>query len=161
MNFIGGGGGGGRGCAAGGTRESRASASRGPIGAATAATARRRWWPAVGAAVARAVRSGPGAQPRPVGHGSAGAAARQTAVRTHHRRYNMNTGDIVWQVANGDTYEWIKTHPALKGVNDSQNGARGRRAASSLRKRWHLPDRAADCSEAAAAAVRCSPRTTR
>src|SRR4029079_10314243 len=30
--------------------------------------------------------------------------------------YNMNTGDIVWQVANGDTYDWIKTHPALQRV---------------------------------------------
>ena len=39
--------------------------------------------------------------------------------------YNMNTGDIVWQVANGDTYDWIKTHPALKGVNIPKNGPRG------------------------------------
>ena len=31
--------------------------------------------------------------------------------------YNMNTGDIVWQVANGETYDWIKNHPALKGMN--------------------------------------------
>ena len=36
--------------------------------------------------------------------------------------YNMNTGDIVWQVANGDTYEWIKTHPALKGVTIPKTG---------------------------------------
>ena len=38
--------------------------------------------------------------------------------------YNMNTGDIVWQVANGDTYEWIKTHPALKGLHDSEDRTR-------------------------------------
>ena len=36
--------------------------------------------------------------------------------------YNMNTGDIVWQVANGDTYEWIKTHPALQGLNIPRTG---------------------------------------
>ena len=36
--------------------------------------------------------------------------------------YNMNTGDIVWQVANGDTYEWIKTHPALKGLTIPKTG---------------------------------------
>jgi quinoprotein glucose dehydrogenase len=36
--------------------------------------------------------------------------------------YNMNTGDIVWQVANGDTYEWMKTHPALKGLNIPRTG---------------------------------------
>jgi len=36
--------------------------------------------------------------------------------------YNMNTGDIVWQVANGDTYDWMTTHPALKGVNIPKTG---------------------------------------
>jgi quinoprotein glucose dehydrogenase len=36
--------------------------------------------------------------------------------------YNMNTGDIVWQVANGDSYDWIKTHPALKGLTIPRTG---------------------------------------
>jgi hypothetical protein len=36
--------------------------------------------------------------------------------------YNMNSGDIVWQVANGDTYDWIKNHPALKGVTIPKTG---------------------------------------
>jgi quinoprotein glucose dehydrogenase len=36
--------------------------------------------------------------------------------------YNLNTGDIVWQVANGDSYEWLKTHPALKGLNIPRTG---------------------------------------
>ena len=36
--------------------------------------------------------------------------------------YNMNSGDIVWQVANGDTYDWIKSHPALKGINIPKTG---------------------------------------
>ena len=30
--------------------------------------------------------------------------------------YNLNTGDLVWQVANGETYDWIKNHPALTGL---------------------------------------------
>jgi quinoprotein glucose dehydrogenase len=36
--------------------------------------------------------------------------------------YNLNTGDIVWQVANGDSYDWIKNHPALKGLNIPRTG---------------------------------------
>ena len=36
--------------------------------------------------------------------------------------YNMNTGDIAWQVANGETYDWIKNHPALKGVTIPKTG---------------------------------------
>jgi quinoprotein glucose dehydrogenase len=36
--------------------------------------------------------------------------------------YNMNTGDIVFQVANGDTYDWMKTHPALKGLDIPKTG---------------------------------------
>ena len=36
--------------------------------------------------------------------------------------YNMNSGDIVWQVANGETYDWIKNHPALKGINIPKTG---------------------------------------
>ena len=36
--------------------------------------------------------------------------------------YNMNSGEIVWQVANGDTYEWIKNHPALKGLSIPRTG---------------------------------------
>jgi quinoprotein glucose dehydrogenase len=36
--------------------------------------------------------------------------------------YNMNTGDIVWQAANGESYDWIKNHPALKGLNVPRTG---------------------------------------
>lgn len=36
--------------------------------------------------------------------------------------YTMNTGDIAWQVANGDSYDWIKTHPALKGLTIPRTG---------------------------------------
>ena len=64
---------------------------------------------------------GPGASRGPWGMGPQGLPL----VKPPYGRitaYNMNTGDIVWQVANGDTYEWIKTHPALKGVNIPRTG---------------------------------------
>ena len=64
---------------------------------------------------------GPGASRGPWGMGPQGLPL----VKPPYGRitaYNMNTGDIVWQVANGDTYEWIKTHPALKGLNIPRTG---------------------------------------
>jgi len=36
--------------------------------------------------------------------------------------YDMNRGEIVWQVANGESYEWIKTHPALGGLTIPKTG---------------------------------------
>ncbi|MCC7243211.1 MAG: pyrroloquinoline quinone-dependent dehydrogenase, partial [Acidobacteria bacterium] len=38
--------------------------------------------------------------------------------------YDLNTGDQKWMIPNGETPEWIRTHPALKGVaigNTGQN----------------------------------------
>ncbi len=64
---------------------------------------------------------GPGAARGPWGMGPQGLPL----VKPPYGRitaYNMNTGDIVWQVANGDTYEWIKTHPALKGLTIPRTG---------------------------------------
>src|SRR5688500_476194 len=64
---------------------------------------------------------GPGASRGPWGIGPQGLPL----VKPPYGRitaYNMNTGDIVWQVANGDTYEWMKTHPALKGLNIPRTG---------------------------------------
>ena len=64
---------------------------------------------------------GPGASRGPWGMGPQGLPL----VKPPYGRitaYNMNTGDIVWQVANGDTYEWIKTHPALKGLTIPKTG---------------------------------------
>ncbi len=99
MTFIGGGGGGGgRGRGAPPAAEGRGG------GAATG-----------GAAL------GPGVGRGPWGIGPQGLPL----VKPPYGRitaYNMNTGDIVWQVANGDTYEWIKTHPALKGVTIPKTG---------------------------------------
>jgi quinoprotein glucose dehydrogenase len=35
---------------------------------------------------------------------------------------DLNTGDHLWMVPNGDAPEWIKNHPALKGVNLPRTG---------------------------------------
>jgi hypothetical protein len=37
--------------------------------------------------------------------------------------YDMNKGDIVWQVANGDTPPAVKNHPALRGVTIPKTGS--------------------------------------
>ena len=113
MNFIGGGGGGGggrgaapaagRGGAPTGTDPEQAVAARGAGPAAAAGgggrSRARHSLPVPGRA---AVRGDGSARP-------SSAGSRRTAEST---AYNMNTGDIVRQVANGDTDEWIKTHPA-------------------------------------------------
>jgi quinoprotein glucose dehydrogenase len=39
---------------------------------------------------------------------------------------NLNTGDTVWQVPNGNTPQWVKDHPLLKGVTLPQTGSVGR-----------------------------------
>jgi quinoprotein glucose dehydrogenase len=39
---------------------------------------------------------------------------------------NLNTGDIAWQVPNGDTPQWVKNHPLLKGVTLPRTGSVGR-----------------------------------
>jgi hypothetical protein len=64
---------------------------------------------------------GPGASRGPWGLGPQGLPL----VKPPYGRitaYNMNSGDIVWQVANGETYDWIKNHPALKGVTIPKTG---------------------------------------
>jgi quinoprotein glucose dehydrogenase len=35
---------------------------------------------------------------------------------------DMNSGDHLWMVPNGDTPEWIKNHPALKGIDIPPTG---------------------------------------
>jgi quinoprotein glucose dehydrogenase len=40
--------------------------------------------------------------------------------------FDMNKGDLVWQVAHGDTPDNIKNHPALKGLNIPRTGRIGR-----------------------------------
>jgi len=122
MSFIGGGGGGGRGAPPAGGRGGPA-----PAGGGTAAGPRGGGAPIDPEAGGGGGRGritgplGPGASRGPWGMGPQGLPL----VKPPYGRitaYNMNTGDIVWQVANGDTYEWIKTHPALKGVTIPRTG---------------------------------------
>ena len=40
--------------------------------------------------------------------------------------FNMNTGDIVWQVPHGDTPDEIRNHPMLQGVDIPRTGRPGR-----------------------------------
>ena len=40
--------------------------------------------------------------------------------------YDLNKGDIAWQIAHGDTPDNIKSHPALKGLNIPRTGRAGR-----------------------------------
>src|SRR5215475_4450271 len=40
--------------------------------------------------------------------------------------FDMNKGDIVWQIAHGETPDNIKNHPALKGVTIPKTGRNGR-----------------------------------
>ena len=125
MNFIGGGGGGGRG-AAPRRRRRRARVAHQP--APIPSRPLPRGEPegvevAVGAAAVAVQRhrSVPGVSRGPWGIGPQGLPL----IKPPYGRitaYNMNSGDIVWQVANGDTYEWIKTHPALKGMNIPKTG---------------------------------------
>lgn len=37
--------------------------------------------------------------------------------------YNMNKGEIAWQIPNGDTPPAVKNHPALKGLNIPKTGS--------------------------------------
>lgn len=103
MNFIGGGGGGGG--------RGRGADPEAPVARGGGGGGRGGAPPTLGPAVGRG----------PWGIGPQGLPL----VKPPYGRitaYNMNTGDIAWQVANGDTYEWIKTHPALKGLTIPKTG---------------------------------------
>ncbi|HUJ49264.1 MAG TPA: pyrroloquinoline quinone-dependent dehydrogenase [Bryobacteraceae bacterium] len=43
----------------------------------------------------------------------------------HISAINMDKGEIVWQVANGETPDFIRNHPALKGLNIPNTGQPG------------------------------------
>jgi quinoprotein glucose dehydrogenase len=40
--------------------------------------------------------------------------------------FDMNKGDLIWQIAHGETPDNIKNHPALRGVNIPRTGRIGR-----------------------------------
>ena len=119
MNFIGGGGGGGRGAAPPAGPRGAGPAPAAPSGAGPAQPPAARGGGGGRGGATPAL--GPGASRGPWGIGPQGLPL----VKPPYGRitaYNMNTGDIVWQVPNGDTYEWIKTHPALKGITIPRTG---------------------------------------
>ena len=139
MSFIGGGGGGGRGAAparGAGPAPGGAPSAAGPAGPGGPQGAAGQPARAGGGAApvdpeaggggggrgrGGPVVLGPGSSRGPWGIGPQGLPL----IKPPYGRitaYNMNSGDIAWQVANGDTYEWIKTHPALKGVNVPKTG---------------------------------------
>ena len=39
---------------------------------------------------------------------------------------DLNKGDLVWQIAHGDTPDNVKNHPMLKGLNIPRTGRQGR-----------------------------------
>jgi quinoprotein glucose dehydrogenase len=123
MNFIGGGGGGGGRGRTAGPAPGRGPTAAGPIDPEVQANiAATRGGGGGGGRGGRGTPAlGPGVSRGPWGMGPQGLPL----IKPPYGRitaYNMNTGDIVWQVANGDTYDWIKTHPALKGVTIPKTG---------------------------------------
>ena len=54
-----------------------------------------------------------------------GAAAHQAAVRTI-TALDLNKGELVWQIAHGETPDNIKNNPALKGLTIPRTGRQGR-----------------------------------
>jgi quinoprotein glucose dehydrogenase len=75
-------------------------------------------------------RSGGGAQFPTVGAipatGDAPAVPGLRLIKPPYGRitaYDMNKGDIVWQIANGDTPANVKNHPALRGLTIPKTGS--------------------------------------
>jgi quinoprotein glucose dehydrogenase len=76
----------------------------------------------------------PAAPPRPgaVGGGEGGANPTVQGLPLVKPPYgritalDMNKGEMVWQVAHGDTADAVKNNPALKGVNIPRTGRAGR-----------------------------------
>jgi quinoprotein glucose dehydrogenase len=93
-----------------------------PDGSAASATKPSAFRDPVAAFGAREIpRLGPGANRGPWGLGPQGLPL----LKPPYGRitaYNLDTGDMVFQVANGETYDWIKSHPALKGMNIPRTG---------------------------------------
>ena len=81
---------------------------------------------------------------------------------------DLNKGEIVWQVAHGETPDAVKNHPALKGVDDPAHRA-DRRRRRQLRRHRHARDEdAGDLRRGRhghdavrASAARCCAPTTR
>ena len=55
----------------------------------------------------------------------AGPAADQAALWGRISAIDLNKGEMVWQIAHGETPDAIKNHPALKGVTIPRTGRGG------------------------------------
>ena len=74
---------------------------------------------------------------------------------------DMTKGEIVWQVAHGETPDSVRNHPALKGLNiprTGQSGAVGALVTKTLVDRRRT---AGDDRRRTVRAARCCARTTR
>ena len=58
---------------------------------------------------------------------------------------DLNKGELVWQIAHGETPDAIKNNPALKGLNDSANRPARRRGRQLRRHRHARHEDAGDC----------------
>ena len=105
-------------------------------------------------------RARSGCEPRPVGHRPAGTAAREAAVWPHHRLQHEQRRHRVA----GRQRRYLRVDQdasGAQGSDDSEDRTRGRGRNRRHEDAGVRRDRAADCSEAAAAADRCSTPTTR
>jgi len=66
----------------------------------------------------------------PVGHGTAGAAAGEAALRPYYGVTTMNTGDIAWQVATATPTIGSRRIRRLKGIEIPKTGVQTRAACS-------------------------------
>ena len=72
---------------------------------------------------------------------------------------DLNKGDLVWQIAHGETPDNIRNHPALRGVNIPRTGRQDASARSSPRRSSSPAIRASPRSRTDAAARCCAPTT--
>jgi quinoprotein glucose dehydrogenase len=75
--------------------------------------------------------AGPVNQAPPAAEGGGGALTVQglPLIKPPYGRitaFDMNKGDLVWQIAHGETPDNIKNHPALKGITIPRTGRTGR-----------------------------------
>jgi quinoprotein glucose dehydrogenase len=89
--------------------------------------------PAAGSAGAQSAAAGRGAAPAGGGGGGEGGGGVTIQglplIKPPYGRItalDLNKGDLVWQIAHGETPDNIKNHPALKGLNIPRTGRQGR-----------------------------------